>query len=318
MAKPKFGVFLPFYAFHAEPKTPQALLNQVCTTVQLCEELGFDAAWIDDHLMFGGTPILECWTTLAALAASTTRIRLGTMVTSNAFRNPALLAKMAATVDLVSGGRLELGLGAGISKKEHEAYGYPYPDAPTRIERLKEAALIVTSLWTQPKTTFKGKHYQVLEATCEPKPIQKPHPPLIIGGSGEKHLLKVTAQYADRFDFGSLPDKEAFRHKMKVLEKHCVAVGRRTGEIEKSCWPKGQIILRENRKDAEAEESRLKPPEVARGDFEKYTFVGTPEELRAQIKLYQELGVTYFMLFFLDLPDVAGLRVFAERVAHCF
>lgn len=314
MTKPKFEVFLPFYAFHAEPETPQALLNQMCSTVQLCEELGFSAAWIDDHLMFGDTPILECWTTLAALAASTKKIRLGTMVTTNSFRNPALLAKMAATVDAVSGGRLEFGLGAGIRKEEHLAYGFPFPKASERIERLGESAEVVRSLWTQKRTTFRGKHFQVEDAACEPKPLQKPHPPITIGGNGEK-LLRVTAQYADRFDFGYLPTAEAFNEKMGVLQRHCKAVGRDFGEIEKSCWPMGQIILRENRKDAEAEESRLKPPGVARGDFKKYTFVGTPEELRAQINLYQGLGVTYFMLFFLDLPDVAGLRVFAERVA---
>jgi F420-dependent oxidoreductase-like protein len=309
-------VFLPFYAFHTQPNKPQALFSQIQSTVNLCEHLGYDAVWLDDHLMFGETPILECWTTLAALAVSTKRIRLGTMVTTNTFRNPTLLAKMAATVDVVSGGRLELGLGAGIRKEEHTANGFPFPKASERIARLKESAQIIQSLWTQKRTTYSGKYFQVTDAACEPKPLQKPHPPLTIGGSGEKYLLKVTAQFADRFDFGYLPTIEAFKGKMEVLRGHCAAVGRDFADIEKSCWPTGQIIMRESKAALESKVNHLKPSGVNRQDFEKYTYVGTPAGFAAEINPFTDLGATYFMLFFLDLPDPTGLQLFAEKYVN--
>jgi alkanesulfonate monooxygenase SsuD/methylene tetrahydromethanopterin reductase-like flavin-dependent oxidoreductase (luciferase family) len=235
------------------------------------------------------------------------------MVTTNSFRNPALLAKMAATVDAFSGGRLDLGLGAGIQKQEHLAYGFSFPKASERIERLGESAEILRSLWAQKRTTFRGKHFQVADAACEPKPIQKPHPPITIGGNGEK-LLKVTAQYADRFDFGYLPTEEAFKKKMGVLKRQCEAIGRVFDEIEKSCWPTGQIIMREDFGSLEAAVNHLKPSNVSRSDFEKYTYIGNSMDFEAQIKPFLDLGVSYFMLFFLDLPNTTGLRLFAERI----
>ena len=232
-----------------------------------CERLGYDSVWLDDHLMFGQRPILECWTTLSALAATTSRIRLGTMVTSNAFRNPALTAKMAATVDVISRGRLELGIGAGVQKDEHDAYGFQFYNPSLRIERLKESVEIIKMLWTQGKGNLLGKYYQIIDAACEPKPLQKPHPPLIIGGTGEKHLLKVTAQHADRFDFSYLSTLEMYKHKLKHCVNICEAVGRDFGEIEKSCWPEGQIILAPNKTELDEKVQRIKPKNVSLEGF---------------------------------------------------
>ena len=154
------------------------------------------------------------------------------MVTCNSFRNPALLAKMAATLDVVSNGRLELGIGAGVQKDEHVAYGMPFPAPRERIARLKESVEIIKKLWTEEKASYEGKYYRVDEAVCEPKPLQKPHPPITIGGSGEKLTLKVAAQHADRFDWGTLPF-EVYKHKLEVLGGHCKSVGRDVREIEK-------------------------------------------------------------------------------------
>ncbi len=316
MSKVKFGVFLPFYAFqNAETATSVQLFNRVRDVALDCERLGYDSVWIDDHLMFQKTPILECWTTLSALAAVTTRIRLGTMVTSAGFRNPALLAKMAATVDVISGGRLEFGIGAGIQKEEALAYGVTFPAPRLRIERMKEAVEIIKKLWTEEKASYAGKHFQIVEAVCEPKPLQKPHPPITIGGSGEKLTLKVTAQHADRFDFGYLPSIEQFKHKLQILENHCKVVGRNFLEIEKSCWPAGQIVIAPNQIELEKKVQRLKLKGETREAFGKYSFVGTPEECVKQLQSYAELDAKYFMLFFGDLPDTSGLRLFAEAVA---
>ena len=313
LTKVNFGVFLPFYAFKPEVSA-DLIFSRLREVVLDCERLGYDSVWLDDHLMFGSTPILECWTKLSALAAITSRIRLGTMVTSNAFRNPALTAKMAATVDVISGGRFELGLGAGVQKDEHLAYGFSFPKSCVRVGRLKESVEIIKLLWTQEKVSYAGKHYRIVDAVCEPKPLQKPHPAIIIGGVGEQYLLKVTAQYADRFDFSYLPTLNMFKHKLVVLEKYCRLLGRDFEEIEKSSWPEGQIILAENKEDLEEKVKRLKPQNVSRKNFERSHFLGTPEELVAKLEPFLDLGVTYFMLFFADLPDRGSLQLFAKTL----
>jgi len=311
----KFGVFLSFYAVRNKKNASQ-LFKRLQDIVLECEKLGYHSAWLDDHLMLEKMPILECWTTLSALSSATEKIRLGTMVTCNSFRNPALLAKMAATVDNISNGRLELGIGAGVQKNEHNAYGFSFPSSKARIERLSEAVEIVKKMWTEEKASYNGKHYTIQDAACEPKPVQKPHPPIIIGGGGEKLTLKVTARHADRYDWGFIPSVEEYKHKMKVLEKHCDAVGRSFDEIEKSCWPVGQIFIGEDRKELKKKILQLTPKGVSLEDFMRTSFVGTPEEFMKQIQQYLNLGVTHFMLFFGDLPDIGGLRLFAEKVVQ--
>jgi len=313
MSKVNFGVFIPFYAFELE-ENASSLFNRIREVVLECERLGYHSVWLDDHLMFDKRPILECWTTLTALSSLTTRIRLGTMVLCSSFRNPALLAKMAATLDVLSGGRLEFGIGAGVQKEEHKAYGIPFPEARIRIERLKEAVEIIRKMWTEEKASYKGKHYKINGAVCEPKPVQKPHPPITIGGSGEKLTLKVTAQYADRYDFGYLPSLELYKHKLEVLENHCRAVGREPKEIEKSCWPGGQVLIARNQKELSETALMRKPKSVNLSDFEKLNLVGTPDGCLKKLQPYADLGVSHFMLFFGDLPSLDGLKLFAESV----
>jgi len=313
--KIKFGVFLPFYAFKAEANKPISPFDRVRDVVLECERLGYDSVWLDDHLMFEKSSILECWTTLSALSAVTSKIRLGTMVLCNAFRNPALLAKMAATLDVVSNGRLEFGIGAGVQEDEHEAYGIPFLKPHARISRMKEAVEIIKKLWTEEKASYEGKYYRINEAVCEPKPVQKPHPPITIGGSGEKLTLKVAAQHADRYDWGHVPSLELYKHKLGVLEIHCKAVGRDFHEIEKSCWLGGQIFIVPDQKGVGKKVLQLKPKNVSLEDFKKFNFVATPSDCRQEIRRYTSLGVTHFMLFFGDLPDMSSLRLFAEKVA---
>ena len=279
-----------------------------------CENLGYNSFWLDDHLMYNDWPILECWTTLSALAANTSKIRLGTMVTCNMHRNPAMLAKSAATLDVISGGRLELGIGAGVQEREHMAYGFGFPKFSDRVERLSEALQVMKQLWTLEKASFQGKHYTLSDAVCEPKPIQKPHPPITVGGSSELLLRRVTAPYADRFDWGLQPIDE-YKRKLKFLESQCKTIGRNFAQIEKSCWPAGQVLIAEKPKDLDTEISRYKPDNVSLEDFKKTTLAATPDECIEQLQVYINLGVTYFMLYFADFPSTKGLKLFAEKVA---
>jgi len=314
LGKLKFGIFLPFYAFQA--KTPAEYFEILKNIVLECEELGYDAVWLDDHLMYNNWSILEPWIALSALSQTNSRIRLGTMVTCNAHRNPAFLAKTAATFDIISNGRLELGIGAGAQEQEHASYGFDFPKPIVRIEQLGEALEVILRLWTQEKATYQGRYYSLKDAVCEPKPIQKPHPPITIGGSGEKYNLKVTAKYADRFDFGFLPSFDEYSHKLDVLESYCKSVGRDFGRIEKSCWPGGQIIVAKDQ-DGLTEKTRMfKPSNITLEEFKKSTLAATPDEIKEHLHGYMDLGVSYFMLYFADLPNLEGLRLFAKTVIN--
>ncbi len=194
----------------------------------------FEHAWLFDHFApiqgdLDG-PCFEGWTLLSALAAQTERIRVGIMVVGNTYRHPAINANMAATVDVISGGRLDFGIGAGWNEYEHQSMGIPLYPPGERIRRLGEACEITRRLFTQPLTDFDGRYYQLAEARCEPKPVQRPGPPIVIGGSGEQLTLRVVAQYADGWTVTST-DVEQFRHKQAVLREHCAAVGRDFSEI---------------------------------------------------------------------------------------
>jgi len=198
----------------------------------------FEHAWLFDHFApIGGLdingPCLEGWTLLAAYAARTTRLRLGLMVTGNTYRHPAVLAHIAATTDVISNGRLDFGIGAGWNEYEHSSMGIPLYKPGERIRRFGEACEIVKRLFTQPTTDFDGRYYQLKEARCEPKPVQKPYPPFVIGGGGEQLTLRIVARYADVWNFAGGP-VETFKHKVEVLHGHCAAVGRDPSAIRLS------------------------------------------------------------------------------------
>jgi F420-dependent oxidoreductase-like protein len=194
----------------------------------------FESGWTFDHFypIFSDStgPCMEGWITLTALAQATTRLRLGTLVTGIQYRHPAILANMATTLDIVSGGRLELGLGAGWNEEESGAYGIELGTPAERSDRFEEACEVIVGLFTQETTTFSGRHYQLRDARNEPKPIQRPHPPICIGGSGERRTLRTAARFAQHWNFvGGTP--EEFAHKRDVLHQHCVDVGRDPAEI---------------------------------------------------------------------------------------
>jgi F420-dependent oxidoreductase-like protein len=188
----------------------------------------FEHAWLNDHFMgLGSTPpgpYLEAWTLLAALAARTHRLRIGVMVTDNLYRHPALLAKMAATVDVISHGRLNVGLGTGWSEQQHRAYGIPLPAPGERVRRLGEACEVILRLWSEPGVTFEGRYYQLHDAPCDPKPVQKPFPPFAIGGEGER-TLQIIARYANIWDC-SVATPDLYAQKRLLLERVCATLGR--------------------------------------------------------------------------------------------
>ncbi len=197
----------------------------------------FEHAWLFDHFApihsdVSG-PCFEGWTLLAAYAAQTERIRVGLMVTGNTYRHPAVLANIAATVDVISNGRLDLGLGAGWNEYEHRSMGIPLYAPGERIRRLGEACEMIRRLYVEPTVDFEGRYYRLQEARCEPKPVQRPHPLFVIGGSGERLTLRVVAQYADVWNFVSGPAEE-FTRKTGILHEHCAAVGRDPAEIRLS------------------------------------------------------------------------------------
>jgi alkanesulfonate monooxygenase SsuD/methylene tetrahydromethanopterin reductase-like flavin-dependent oxidoreductase (luciferase family) len=314
LGKLKFGIFLPFYAF--QTKEPEEHFSFIRDTVLECERLGYDSVWLDDHLMYNNWPIFETWTTLSALSSLTSKIRLGTMVSCLAHRNPALLAKMASTVDVLSGGRLEFGIGTGTQQAEHDAYGFDFLKPTVRIDRLVEALEVIKQLWTQKKANFQGKYYTLKDAVCEPKPSQKPYPPITVGGSGELLMQKVTARHADRFDWGFVPSTEYYKCKLEILEKHCRENARNFGDIQRSCWPGGQVLIAHNHKELSEKISQRKPVNTNLDSFKKDALVGTPDECIEQLQGYVDFGVTYFMLFFGDLPCLDGLKLFAEDVVN--
>lgn len=197
----------------------------------------FEHAWLFDHFapIYSDVdgPCLEGWTLLSAFAAQTRRIRVGLMVTGNTYRHPAVLAHQAATVDIVSNGRLDLGIGAGWNEYEHTSMGIPLYQPGERLRRFGEACEIIKRLFTQHLTDFDGRYYQLKQARCEPKPVQKPYPPFVIGGSGEKLTLRIVAQYADVWNYAGGP-VETFNQKVAILHEHCATVGRNPDEIRLS------------------------------------------------------------------------------------
>ena len=283
------------------------------------EQLGYDTVWLDDHFYGVVTPPhvdqLEPWVTLAAVARETGPVRFGALVGGNPYRQPALAAKMAASLDVISGGRLEFGLGAGWFEQEYDAYGYDFPPVRTRLEQLEEALQICIRMWTEEQASFEGKHYRVKEAWNRPVPIQKPYPPIVIGGGGEKVLLRIVARYAQSWNMGASPGD--FRHKIEVLDAHCAAVGRDPEEIERSWF--GPILIDE---DPERLERRLRKRAEGAGGagaaLDRTMIAGTPEQVIARIEEFLDIGVTHFIAMFGRVDDLRSTELFARTVLPHF
>lgn len=284
---------------------------------QHIEATGWDTACVTDHFMPNtSNPVdetLECWTALSGLALSTQRMRIGTLVVGNTYRNPAVVAKMATTVDIMSGGRLVFGLGAAWQRNEHVAYGIPFYTVGERLNRLEEACQMILSLWTQPRTTFKGKYYALLDAPLYPKALQQPHPELMIGGGGEKRTLRIVAQYADHWNVWGGP--ETLRHKGQILEQHCVAIGRDPARIRRSA--NMPLVITDNVEEQER---------LVRGLMQRFgrseteardtVLAGSVAQIQDKIGRMQEAGVEeLFVPTFLPAWKMEMLDRFITEVA---
>ena len=320
MAHPlTFGVFVP-QGWKMELSSidgAEAKWARAVEVAELAERLGYDSLWVYDHFHNVPRPaheaVFECWTTIAAISQRTSRIRLGQMVCCASYRNPGLLAKITSTVDVISGGRLDWGIGAGWYENEYVAYGYDFPAPKVRIGMLRETVEIVRSMWTEEETTYDGRYFQLNRANCDPKPLQRPHPPILVGGGGEQLTLRVVARVADRANFGGNPEEWA--HKREVLKGHCKDVGRDEDEIEKTWSP--EVFVRETEAEIEAAGSRSFWGEPAES-WRAGNLVGTPEQVAEKVQRYIGLGCTSFMPWCSDYPDDTTLRLFAEQVIPQF
>ncbi len=315
----KYGVIVPqgWRMDLVGVSDPVEAYETMTSVAQTAEEVGLDSIWLFDHFhtvpVPSQEPTFECWTSTAALARDTKRVRIGQMVTCNSYRNPTLLAKIASTVDVLSHGRLDFGIGAGWYEQEYNAYGYPFPDAPTRLRMMREAIQIILKMWTEEEAHFEGKYYQVRGAINQPKGVQKPHIPMLIGGGGEQVTLKLVAQYGDACNIGN-QDVEATARKFEILRNHCETVGRDYNSIHRTvllCCAIGDT-------DEQAYQKALNPyiTRVTGGaeNVRTRALVGTPDTIRKRLQEYQQIGAQEFILFFQDSKELAPLRFFAKEV----
>ena len=292
---------------------PVEAYETMTRVAQEAEALGYDSIWLFDHFHTVPTPTqevtFECWTSTAALARDTKRVRIGQMVTCNGYRNPALLAKMASTVDVLSHGRLDFGIGAGWYEQEFRAYGYDFPDGPTRLRQLRDAVQIILKMWTEDEAIFEGKYYQVHGAINQPKGVQKPHIPLLIGGGGERVTLKLVAQYADACNIGHL-DNAGLEHKFAVIKKHCEEVGRDYNTIKRTVMFNCAI--------AETDEAAMaKTAPFARnipsGRIHEQALVGSPATIRQRLAEIEQAGAQEIIVYMPDAKDLESIRLFAQE-----
>ena len=291
MAAIQFG-----WALNAE--TPQGMTpSQYRQGVQRQLELvgpQVDSLWFVDHVQFGDSPLLEGWTALTYLCAEYPQFQVGHMVLCQSFRNPALLAKMAATLQYLSQGRFTFSIGAGWHEEEYRAYGYEFPPAGARVDQLEETLQIVRALWTEKQVTYTGRYFSVNGAYCEPQP--DPIPPILIGGTGAR-MLNLVARYADGWNAAWI-DPEEYRQRDAILEQECREVGRDPLQIQRSWF--GRCVCVASEKEAGALQGR--------------GLLGTPEQIVEQLQAYVQLGIQCFMLGSRSLSDMTTVELLAREV----
>lgn len=312
----KFGIQHPNFSYDGKDSEIVDSLRRIALEA---ERNNFDSFWVMDHFhqigMVGEVhePMFEGWTTLGVMTGLTSKIKLGTMVTGIIYRYPSVLAKMGATLDVLSKGRLYMGIGAAWNAEESDAYGIHFPSTRERFRRLEEAVQIIQKMWTEDRASFKGEFYQIKDAYCNPKPIQKPYPPILIGGSGEQQTLRLVAKYANACNvFGS---PETVRRKFSVLREHCKTVGRDYDDIIKTKL--GTVMID---KDSDTAKRRVteafnKVPDEMRNEF---VIAGNPEEVRRKIETFRDVGVDYLIVSFEPKRELESLKLFGEEISRKF
>jgi F420-dependent oxidoreductase-like protein len=307
----KFGIHNPSWLFGSDP---YQLFEALKCKAQWAETHGFSWFSLMDHLIQipnvgeADEPFMESWSTLAALASVTSQTRLATLVTSVAYRNPAHLAKIAASVDIISGGRLVFGIGAGWYDREYKQYGWEFPARPARrIQQMEEAIQLITTMWQEPRATFHGRYFHIQNAILEPKPVQKPHPPIMIGGSGEELTLRAVARWGDACNiFG---DPQTVKHKYEVLRQHCENVGRDYESIERTNLT--SLLLAKDEAELKVKRERLQVPEQFRG------FALTVSQASDLIGQYQRAGTQTFICSSFK-NDPGTLELLASEIMPSF
>ena len=314
----QFGIQHPNFSFDYDGQDSNVsnIADSLKNLITKAENSGFDSFWVMDHfhqIQFVGRPeepMLEGWTVISMLAGITTKIKIGTLVTGIIYRYPSVLAKVAATLDILSKGRLFMGIGAAWNEQESLAYGISFPSNQERLLRLEEAIQIIRKMWTEePYASFKGKYYQINNAYCNPKPIQKPSPPILVGGSGERKTLKIVAKYANACNlFGSL---ESVKNKLGILKEHCKNVGRDYDSILKTKL--GTIVVDDNK---EVAKNRVR--ETFRGipedQIKEFVIYGTPEDIQRQIEALEQVGIQYLIVNFESSKELEALDTFANKI----
>lgn len=341
----RFGAFVPQgwrWDLVGIPKTDHWAI--ISDRAALIERSGFESLWVYDH--FHNWPqgwwadhrkaveagestedmpdpvtdvTYEAWTMMAALGAVTSTVRLGQMCTCNTYRPPSYLAKVAATIDVFTGGRIEMGIGAGWYEEEHDGYGYPFLPPKGRLGMLREGVEIMKAMWTQDVVDYDGEHYQLRGGMCDPKPVQSPHIPVWVAGGGEQVTLRIAARHADYTNFGG--DVETFRHKSDILRRHCEDLGTSYDRIVRSA--NFNIMMGET--EAEVEDkiswladslSKVIPERRTQRFADGYrTSSGTPEQVVENLKAWHAAGMTYAIVNFADLAyDTSSLKLFASQV----
>jgi F420-dependent oxidoreductase-like protein len=321
----KFGAFAPQGWRHDLAGIPVDQHWQTMLDIARdIESLGFESLWVYDHFHTVPEPTqevtYEAWTLMAAYAAATDTVRLGQMCTCNTYRPPSYLAKVAASIDVISGGRLEMGIGAGWYEHEHKGYGYPFLPPPGRLGMLREGVEILKAMWTEDVVTYDGEHYQLNGAICQPKPLQDPHIPLWIAGGGEKVTLKIAARHAQYTNFGG-DDLELFVKKSAILKGHCEDVGTDFDAIARSA--NFNILCAESEEAVDVKKTWFRDhlsKYVSEKAVERWVRMyesssGTPEQIVSMLKGYEGAGLNYAIVNFADVAyDRGSIELFAREV----
>jgi len=324
----RFGAFIPQgWRLDLVGIEPANQWQVMASTARAMESAGYDSIWVYDHFHTFPIPTQEAtheaWALMAALAVATDTVRLGQMCTCNGYRSPSYLAKVAATIDVISGGRLEMGIGAGWYEHEYLGYGYPFPKPSVRIGQLEEAVQIMERMWTEEEVFFDGKHYRLQGAICSPKPLQDPHVPLWIAGGGEQLTLRVAARHAAYTNYAA--DLDGFVHKSEVLDAHCREIGRDPAEIVRST--NFNVVIAETESGVEgilAEHTTMLSRFMSADEAEKRvdglyrqaeSTVGTPPQIVDKLRRWREAGLGYAICYFPDAADDnRGYELFAREV----
>jgi alkanesulfonate monooxygenase SsuD/methylene tetrahydromethanopterin reductase-like flavin-dependent oxidoreductase (luciferase family) len=306
----KFGVLLDRCHFYRDSEGQDKSYVDWDTVVQksvLCDNLGYDILYQCDHLFWpptgttGPCAMMELYTTKAAIAQATKRAQLCETVTAVGIRNPALVARMEAQIDFISHGRTMLGIGAGWADLEFKTYNIPFPKPAVRIAQMREAIQICKLMWTDKAPVYEGKYFRIKGAVCEPKPVQKPRPRIMVGGAGEQLTLKVVAQEADEWNIGGVKSIEMLKHKMDVLRKHCEAVGRNYDDIVKQI--NATAIIYKNKDELRRIVTRTPGLPQTQGlwpltkEFDDQHLLGTTDEIIDKIQQRIDIGVTTFNIY---------------------